>query len=47
LYANLNNKEFNEEDLEISGMFSELKTKYLLFKIDFDIESPYIAITSS
>lgn len=47
LYANLNNKEFNEEDLEISGMFSELKTKYILFKADVDIESPYIAITSS
>lgn len=47
LYTNSKNKEFNEKDLDLEGMFSDLITKYILFKTDLDIENPYIAITSS
>lgn len=46
------NKEFNEEELYAQGKitkneYSNMVTKYLIFKTNFNIKNPYIAITSN
>lgn len=50
-YAKSSNKEFNEEELYSEGKiqqneYSGMETKFLLFRTNFDIDKPYIAITS-
>ena len=47
-YEKTTNKEFNEADFEqqYQTEYSTMQTAYILFSTDFDIENPYIAITS-